>query len=188
MPDPILYTAFSKSTGGAASRALGAAIRAFTGGEVNHAFLLYYDLEFMCWMTYGANANGITPLALEVFLRDREIVRIFRPRFDLWGAMRAHVADIGKHYDYRGLLGMAFVEVGRKLGFEFPNIGASSDEDFCSEWISHLIRDALHGVWLHIADDTISPTELCAGEDARHPNWFDDERPESIDELPREVA
>ena len=56
---------------------LGALIKEFTGGDVNHAFFIFYDPVFDAQLTLGANANGLTIEHLDKF--DGQIVHIFEP-------------------------------------------------------------------------------------------------------------
>jgi hypothetical protein len=162
-----LFVGFSLSTGDLAGRELGAAIRTFEGAgpdDPNHALLIRWDQE-LGWITYGANANGVTDLPLEVFLQDRALTDVFAPAFDLWSGFRAHADDLGKPYDYRGLAGMAFVSIGAALGKRWGNALDNGHELFCSEWVSEVCRMArlkLLGTddWIARADNAINPFAL----------------------------
>ena len=141
MNDSPLYLGFSRSTGGFFSRALGWAIRKFTGGLVNHAFFLYRSEVAGCWMTLGANANGLSNLPLDDFLKDRAIVDLWLPRIGTFktGIQALH-DKIGIGYDFSGLIGMSGVEILRRLGVTHP-VNWIDDHHalFCSEYCAMAI-------------------------------------------------
>jgi hypothetical protein len=136
-----LYIGFSRSTGGPLSRALGSLIRKFTGGTVNHAFFLYRDAYLGAWMTLGANANGVTLIPLDEFRKDREIVHLWKPvTGSLWDGVRALHDAIGVGYNFSGLVGMAGVELLRRLGVRRPvNWLNDPHRLFCSEYCAEVI-------------------------------------------------
>ncbi len=142
-----LYLGFSRSTGGFFPRALGWAIRRFTGGAVNHAFFLYRSETAGCWMTLGANANGVTEIPLAEFLKDREIVDLWLPRH---GTLRSGIRElhdvIGIGYDFSGLIGMAGVELFRRLGIARP-VNWLDDHHalFCSEYCAMVVMRSAIG-------------------------------------------
>jgi hypothetical protein len=170
---PTLYVAFSISTKGI-DKYIGKIIRLFTGGNVNHAFLLYKDPEWGTWQTVGANSNGITQVPLATFIRKRQIIYIFEPQFDLWQGAHDLAGDVGKSYNYRGLFGMAYVEIAERLGNKHAANFLSNDDDmFCSEWMSQMIDEsliytqntldtlALRWPLFQTMTDTIDPDRLC---------------------------
>jgi hypothetical protein len=136
-----LYIGFSRSTGGPLSRALGWLIRKFTGGTVNHAFFLYFDENVGVWMTLGANANGVTLIPLDEFRKDREIAHLYKPvAGSLWDGVHALHEAIGIGYDFSGLLGMAGVELLRRLGVTRPvNWLDNPHRLFCSEYCAQVL-------------------------------------------------
>lgn len=169
-PNNTLYIGFSRSTGGPLRRALGWLIRAFTGGRVNHAFFLYRDAYLGTWMTLGANASGVTLVPLREFRRTREIVHLWKPVVgSLWEGVRALHDEIGVGYNFSGLVGMAGVELLRRLGVKRPvNWLDDPHRLFCSEYCAQvLIRAALPDVGFgarlrRMRPDTIDPTMLDA--------------------------
>lgn len=139
--DPPIYSGFSSATG-FFGRILGGSIRLFTGGDVNHAFFVFWSPEFDTWLTVGANANGVTIMSVGEFCKTREINYLFAPiGWSIWDGMRAHVKDLDKHYNYTGLFGMANVEIIKKIvgrpGLNFLN---DRDDLFCSEWCAMVLR------------------------------------------------
>jgi hypothetical protein len=114
--DPPIFSGFSAATGFFGGL-LGGAIRAFTGGDVNHAFFVFWSPEFNAWLTVGANGNGVTVMTVPEFCKTRKIKYLFAATssWSLWTGLRAHVGDLDKHYNYTGLFGMANVEIVKKL-------------------------------------------------------------------------
>lgn len=161
-----LYVGFSRSRGGLFSQLLGLLIRFFTGGRVNHALFLYRD-EHLGWMTIGANENGVTYLPLEVFLKTRQMVDIFVPAKDpsaLWVGLQSLRDDIGKSYNFSGLVGMAGVEIAtRWLHLKHASNWLSNPNDlFCSEIVAEVIRRSHFSVLDGAPADTIAPAALDA--------------------------
>lgn len=164
-----LYIGFSASTGSIPLKLLGWTIRKFTGGEVNHTFLLYFDDDWQTWVTIGANLNGITMIPLNQFIPYHDIKYIFEPQFDLWEGARTLSGDIDKKYNYFGLFGMSFVKIAQKFGNKNPhNFLSNGKDEFCSEWIAQIIDVALlyvphHVLWTleYTSTDIIDPTYLC---------------------------
>jgi hypothetical protein len=170
-PNNTLYIGFSRSTGGMLSRALGWLIRGFTGGKVNHAFFLYRDAYLGTWMTLGANENGVTLIPLDKFRQTREIVHLWKPVVgSLWDGVRALHDEIGVGYNFSGLVGMAGVELLRRLGIKQPqNWLDDPHRVFCSEYCAQVL---IHTTTLPDVDfrahlrrmrpDTIDPAMLDA--------------------------
>jgi hypothetical protein len=176
--DPPIYSGFSAATGFFGGL-LGGAIRLFTGGDVNHAFFVFWSPEFNAWLTVGANGNGVTVMTVPEFCKTRKIKYLFAATssWSLWTGLRAHVGDLDKHYNYNGLFGMANVEIVKKLtGRPGANLLDDRDDIFCSEWCAEAIRAGLPGKGYAAAfmpkymDDQIDPSALRDAE-SKSP-WF----------------
>jgi len=61
--DPPIYSGFSAATD-FFGRLLSWNIRLFSGGDVNHAFFVFWSPEFNAWLTVGANSNGVTVMTV----------------------------------------------------------------------------------------------------------------------------
>ena len=159
--NPPICVGFSTSPGW-----LGRAIRWFTGGDVNHAFLLYWSRDWDRWLTLGANQNGLEPLTLDVFQRDRKIQYLFAADgWDLYAAMLKHVGDLGTPYNVRGLVGELFVETQRRIIGRYGRNFLDDHADlFCSEWVTAVCRTgiaAAQKTWaLALEDDQVDPQTL----------------------------
>ncbi len=171
-PELALYCGFSVARGGFFSRTLTRLIEFFTGGDVSHAFFVFWSTDWNCWMTVGANANGVTQKAVPEFRKDHTIKYLFRPvGFSLWDGLRAHAGDLDKPYNELGLFGMALVEIGQRLaGRPFANLLSQHGELFCSQWMNEIVvaavtRAKLSAYFLAAMDsyrnDQVDPALLC---------------------------
>ncbi len=177
--DPPLFSGFSAGKG-FFNALLGGTIRAFTGGDINHAFFVFWSSDFNAWLTVGANANGVTVMTVPEFCKSREIKYLFAPisSWSLWTGLRMHVGDLNKHYNYTGLFGMAHVEIMKKLtGRPGANLLDDHDDLFCSEWSAEVIRAALPGskgyavaFMAQYQNDQIDPASLRDAE--QRSMWF----------------
>jgi hypothetical protein len=120
---------------------VGEAIRSFTGGRVNHAFLAWKDPQFQIAVALGANPNGLTLSPYANFLRPPEqVVCVFRPALSLWPGIRALASLLDTPYDYGGLVGMSVVElVHRWYRRWLPNPWPSKCM-FCSEYVRRVLK------------------------------------------------
>ena|SRR5581483_12517122 len=183
--EPPIFIGFSAATG-LLGGMLGAAIRAFTGGTVNHAFLVYFDRHWGAWLTVGANANGLTIMTIPEFCKTRKIKFLFSTiGFSLWDGLRAHVGDLDRGYNYGGLIGMANVEIVKKLrGRLGDNFLSQRGKLFCSQWDAEIIKAAMLNKPLvrpapipflaGVRDDEVDPSALCTAIQAR-PDAFKSE-------------
>jgi hypothetical protein len=169
--EPV-FVGFSQSIGKLPMVLLGKAIRVFTGGDVNHAWVVYWDKNWSAWLIVGANSNGLTFDSLPNFLKSHKVIYLFSAEnFRLWEGLSAHVNDLNTGYDYRGLINMSWVEVGKKItGHPWGNLLANDHRLFCSEWCSEFIKTAIAishlekewPLWNNgYHDNQVDPTFLC---------------------------
>ncbi len=120
---------------------LGEAIRSFTGGRVNHAFLAWIDPQFRIAVALGANPNGLTLSPYARFLKPPEqVVCVFKPASGLWPGIRALAPLLDTPYDYGGVIAMSAVElVHRWLRQWLPNPWPSK-RMFCSEYVRRVLK------------------------------------------------
>lgn len=153
----IMQVAFS------ASKGLGQAIMKFTGGDVNHAFLLYHDPVSDLDVTFGANANGFTMEVLRDF--PDKIIRSFTPmQTPMLVGFRKLSDWINKEYDICGLIGMSVYEVeARVLHMKGKNPFLDHHKIFCSEMMSMMLRASGYMILPDQDPGTIDPYRLsCA--------------------------
>jgi hypothetical protein len=163
-----IFIAFSAGEGNWFDRNLGRLIRFFTGGDSNHAFIIYWDEIWSNWLVVGANSNGLTVDSLEVFKKSHIITHIFRAiAFDLGEGLHKHVDDLNTRYNYTGLLGMSFVKIHEKVSKKVgKNPTDAENRLFCSEWVNQIIKSSMNEIqlstWPGDPDDVIDPDTLCA--------------------------
>lgn len=156
MSEPIVYAAFS-----AGSDLIAEGIRAFTGGDVNHALLLYKDPVTNRWMTLGANGNGLTPMTLKNF--SDPILHVYGalPTGLLTG-VRALADLIDEPYDYAGLIGMAEVEVVAHIFNRIKNNPTLDRQRlFCSEYVAKVARASGYDLLPGVPAGSVDPYALC---------------------------
>lgn len=156
--DPNLYVGFSMTRS-----MLGWLIRAFTGGNVNHAFLAWQDAN-LGWVVLGANDNGLTMDAIANFQKTRTIAGLFRPKNStLWSGLEALKQNLNVKYNFSGLVGMTGVELARKLlHWNAPNLLDDKERLFCSEFTVDVLRASGYPVLTKQQAATVDPAELMA--------------------------
>lgn len=146
-----------------ASQGLGTLIRTFTGGDVNHAFLIFYDPVFDTELMLGANANGLTIEPLDAFTDP--IVHVFEPidpNKGLEMGLRLWVHLLNKPYDFAGLVGMAAVEIARKIAnCQISNPLQAEQKLFCSEFVRKVLTSSRYEVLPEIEAGDCDPAQLC---------------------------
>lgn len=152
---------FNIRVGFSHSPVLGAVIQAFTGGDVNHALIIYRDPVFDIDMTLGANPNGLTKEPLRDFVGN--IVHVYYPNSGpgLLGGLRMYVDLLNAPYDYKGLFGMSMVEVAHQLGvMRFKNPGLDAHKLFCSEYCTMVCRASGYNELPDVPAGSVDPAEL----------------------------
>jgi hypothetical protein len=118
-------------------------VRKLTGSVCSHAFFIYWDLDYEADIVMEAHELGFRHVPLSHFVRQNEIVASFVPRADInagvkWVAMEY----LGDAYDFGGLLGAAFVLLGRWLKKKWNNPLANPKHVFCSEAVVYALQRA----------------------------------------------
>jgi hypothetical protein len=116
-------------------------IRWVMGTPYSHIWILLDDALFDEDMVLGAENEGFTLFPYERFLLTNNVVKIYDPHPDyhLEVGLRQAVTLIGEPYDKLGLLGMAWVMLGRWLKRKVRNPLASKKALFCSESVAMVL-------------------------------------------------
>jgi hypothetical protein len=125
-----------------ASGLVSRAIRWITGSRASHAFVVYYDTDFQQDMVLEAVGAGFRIQSLDTFKKENEIVRLYQPQHSLTAGYPEVAHWLGERYDFGGLLGMAWVMIGRWLKRNWRNPWASSRSLFCSEAVVRVLLAA----------------------------------------------
>jgi hypothetical protein len=136
-----------------------AIIRWFTGGKSSHVFLVYWDVDFERDMVMEATQGGfkITP-----FSHHGGLVKVVTPKFPVEVGLRKAVDWLGEEYDYAGLLGMAWVELGRWLRRKWRNPWRSAKAMFCSEAVARVMQESSYPGTENWDPQSIDPEMLLA--------------------------
>jgi hypothetical protein len=140
--------------------ALSRLIRWFTRSPVSHAWVLYYDAEFDCECVFEFSIGGGQIHTYEAFKKHNTIVHVWTPRVALGPGFRKAAPLLDRGYDYLGLLGMIWVQVGEWLKRKWRNPWGSPKRDFCSESVAHVLQSVPYPGWDHRAARSTSPEKL----------------------------
>jgi hypothetical protein len=91
-------------------------------------------------MVMEATEGGFRIVPLDKFSQQNFVVAVFTPKYSIEMGLKASVDWLGEHFDYAGLVGMAFVSLGRWLRRKWNNPWASSKAMFCSEAVVRVLQ------------------------------------------------
>lgn len=118
-------------------------IRWFTRSTVSHCFIVYWDDEWKRDMVMESEGGLGGCVRIVKFNPDSaNIVKLIAPKHDIEVGMNKMVDRLGEIYDYGGLFGMAWVEIGRWLKKKWSNPLHSSKAMFCSELVAQVLLDS----------------------------------------------
>lgn len=141
---------------------LSALIRFLTRSRVSHAFILYWDRDFMNHMILEATHDGFRLVTVERFLAHNTVVELIDVGRTLNQGLSHVSAWVGSRYDAMGLVGMVWVVLGRWLRRRWHNPLGSSRSMFCSEAIVRALRaDGFPGAD-SLDPEATSPADLLA--------------------------
>ena len=135
-------------------------IRKVTGSRTSHAWLLVYDPVFKLRMVMEAHSTGMRLVPLTVFEKTNVVVAQAHPRVDFSRALQNAGRWLGEKYDFTGLLGMAWVLLGRWIRRKWRNPFNDSRALFCSEAVVQTLRSAEYPHIGELQADSTSPEDL----------------------------
>lgn len=115
-------------------------IRWFTSGRSSHVFFIYWDVDFDREMVMEATQGGFRIVPFTHY--ENSIVKIVEPRYSFETGFNNAIDWLGEGYDYAGLFGMAWVELGRWLGRKWRNPLRSGTTMFCSEVVARVMLES----------------------------------------------
>lgn len=114
-------------------------IRWVTGARVSHSFLAFHWLGVDWALEAGFTGVKMTPLS--EFQKHSKIVEsVHLPGVHLLD-LKPALLDLGKSYDFGGLFGNLWIQIGRWLRLKFHNPTQDSRALFCSEFIVEFLKD-----------------------------------------------
>jgi hypothetical protein len=135
-------------------------IRWLTGSRASHVMFLYYDRDFSRDMLMEATTGGFRIVPFDKFSQQNTIVSVKTPKFSIDAGLLKAVDWLGEHYDYRGLLGMLVVLVGRWFKRQWKNPLASSKAMFCSEAVCRALKAVNYPGTAAMEPSTTDPEDL----------------------------
>lgn len=132
-------------------------IRRVTGAPVSHAFVVYWSLDYACYMVMEMVGRGLSERPWHEYLADKStaVHSVFRPVVDVSAAFPATKTWLADAYNYEGLFGMLAVLFGQLLRRKLKNPLHSPKSMFCSEMCARLLIAAKYpgSVLLNPPDD-----------------------------------
>ena len=111
-------------------------------------------------MVLEATEGGFRIVPLDKFSQQNFVVAVFVPKHSIEAGLKAAVDWLGEHFDYTGLVGMAFVAMGRWLRRKWNNPWASSKAMFCSEAVVRVLQASNYPGAEDMAPTGTSPEDL----------------------------
>lgn len=139
---------------------LSSTIRFFTKSEVSHTWLLVDDPLFKRPMVLEATETGIVLTPFDRFATKNDVVCILDPKHPLDSGMSEAGAWLGERYDFLGLVGTAFVLLGRWLKRKWKNPLSSSHAMFCSEFVVNVMQAAQYPGAENLVPTGTTPQDL----------------------------
>lgn len=136
---------------------IGKVIRWFTKSEVNHTFIVF-TLGGYEWVL-EASWFGVYIIPYERYVLHANVTHLFEIEDAKLNDM-AMLRFIGAGYDYAGLVGMAWVMLGRALRKTWRNPWQSTKASFCSEMVASLLIEAKHPGAKELDPRATSPEDL----------------------------
>ena len=116
-------------------------VRKLTGSRASHTWFVYWDQDFGLDMVMEAHELGFRLVPFERWKRFNTVVAMFAPRRPIdTGVKQLAREQLGAHYDYTGLLGMAVVRLGRWFKRKWVNPFRDAKHVFCSEALALAMR------------------------------------------------
>lgn len=134
-------------------------IRKLTKQSVSHNFFVV--TMFGVDMVVEASFFGLraTPL-VRVQANKHEQIIILTPQYDLTAGFTRLLYHLGEAYDFNGLLGMAWVMLGRWFGKKWRNPVRSVSEMFCSEAIARAMVWSNYPGYVDVDPNSVAPGDL----------------------------
>lgn len=137
------------------------AIRKLTRSKVNHAFLIYESGDFGGWFAVEIAEDGPTTIPAGRALKDKSYLEVYEPRFDLREGMKRRRGDLGRGYDWLGIVGFLLkLIVLRVFRRDIDNPLQDEGRSFCSEYVTGAIAASPDSQLDGIDPDNQAPRHL----------------------------
>lgn len=116
-------------------------VRRLTRSKASHTWFLYWDSDLEMNMVMEAHELGFRLIPFDHFKRSNTVVALFDPRCSIDVGLKLIAREyLSSRYDFAGLLGMAWVKLGRWLKRKWRNPLQSARHLFCSEALALAMR------------------------------------------------
>ena len=135
-------------------------IRWATGSKVSHTWLLLEDMVDGVSMVMQATGQGFQLITYERFLKGSTVVDVIDPKQPIDVGVKDALQWLGEPYDTVGLVGMAWVELGRLFKRNWRNWLHSSSAMWCSESCIYVMQAAKYPGADKLVPSQVSPEDL----------------------------
>lgn len=145
----------------ASNGALGKIIRKLTGSPVNHCFLLYESAMWKGWWAAQIGLEGVQKLPAEKVKGKYSMCECYSYRGDLTPGVQKCRKMVGERYDFLGILGFLIkLLVWRLTGRRIKNPLHGKHEEFCSEFVASVLKEARIRDFLDCDPASLSPGDV----------------------------
>lgn len=135
-------------------------VRKFTKSRCSHTWFVYYDMDFEMDMVMEAHELGFRLIPYSRFEKHNQVVAIITPKTSLDAGLKWSAEWLGTAYDFAGLIGMAWVIIGRMLKKKWKNPLQVSHAMFCSEMAVTAMKKSLYPNAGSLNQHETSPEDL----------------------------
>ena len=135
-------------------------IRFLTKSKVSHSFLVLKESYFEQEFVLEATTEGVRLVPFKKFEHENDVIGVFTPDVPIDAGVRAQVELIGEMYDVPGLLGSAFVLLGRWFKKKWKNPFRSTKSQFCSELVTRALQSAKYPGTEDLDPESTTPQDL----------------------------
>jgi len=136
-------------------------IRKVTRSFVNHVFILYESEFWGGWFAIEIAEKGPVPIPAYKALKGCDKLYVFEPKYDLREGIIKNKNRINVGYDWLGIIGFFLAYIRSWFtGEVVKNKLHSSGRDFCSEYVSSVIRDSSGSNSNNLIPESTSPKDL----------------------------
>lgn len=119
-------------------------VRKISGSKISHTWFVYEDRDFDMLMVMEAHEVGFRLTPFTHFLKYNTVVALFAPKRPLDEGLKVVARKyLSTHYDFGGLLGMAWVKLGRLLKHRWKNPFRDPLHVFCSKALAIAMHEAM---------------------------------------------
>lgn len=131
-------------------------IRVATHSAVSHCWIGFTLCKTP--VIFHADAPGVGLVCRSRFCKSNEVMAEFSTSLNMEFVLDDLLRDLGRKYDWLGVVGHLWVLLGRVFGQRWSNPLQSPDRWFCSEVVAHLLSRA--GEPIKHEPSAISPDQL----------------------------